>query len=231
MLQSSVLGGSAFRSATRSITGVTASLERRALAWLVVRIPSRIGPDHLTGLAFLAMLAGGGAYAIAGTRPWALWAVNVALAVNWFGDSLDGSLARHRRIERPRYGFYVDHVVDAAGIAVLVLGMAMGGFLSPLGAAAFLAAYFLVSIEAYLAAYCAGRFRLAVLGWGPTELRLALVVANTAAFLMHPHPTVTVAGTMTAIFDPGAAVAVVVLVMIFGASAVRQARDLYRAGT
>jgi phosphatidylglycerophosphate synthase len=219
-----------FAHATRVISGLTARAERRTLGWLVTRIPAGIHSDHLTLVALGAMAVGGIAYALAGSRPWALWLANVALAVNWYGDSLDGTLARHRRVERPRYGFYVDHVVDVVGIAALVSGMAAGGFLSPVVAAAFLATYFLLSIEVYLAAYCVGTFRLSFFGWGPTELRLLLAAGNTAAFALHPSPGVAVLGRSLGLFDPGAVAAAAGLVIVFAVSAARNTRHLYARG-
>ncbi|MGE0039916.1 MAG: CDP-alcohol phosphatidyltransferase family protein [Vicinamibacterales bacterium] len=216
-----------FTHATRIISGLTARAEGRTLAWLVTRIPSGIHSDHLTLLALGAMTAGGVAYAVAGSRPWALWLANLALAVNWYGDSLDGTLARHRRVERPRYGFYVDHVVDVVGIAALVSGMAAGGFLSPVVAASFLAAYFLLSIEVYLAAYCVGTFRLSFFGCGPTELRLLLALGNAATFAFHPSPHLVILGRSVGLYDPGALAAAAGLLVVFAVSAVRNTRILH----
>lgn len=112
-----------------------------------------------------------------------LLAVNVCLAVNWFGDSLDGTVARVRNRQRPRYGFYVDHVVDIFGALALLGGMAVSGRMSPLIAAAVLTAFLFLSIECYLATYTLGEFHLNVGLFGPTELRLLLMVGNL--FLMH----------------------------------------------
>ena len=107
------------------------------------------------------------------SRVWlpALGLVVVALAVNWFGDSLDGTLARVRKHERPRYGFYVDHVLDVVGITMLVGGMALSSFMSPIVALALLVAYLLVSAEVFLATAVNGEFRMSFLSVGPTELR------------------------------------------------------------
>ena len=109
----------------------------------------------------------GCSYWLAGTFPWALWLVNLCLAVNWFGDSLDGTLARVRQQQRPRYGFYVDHVVDAAGAIMLFGGMGLSGYMSPLVALGLAASYFLLNIEVYLATYCLGTFRLSYFKLGP----------------------------------------------------------------
>ena len=115
-------------------------------------------------------------FAVSGTMPAALWGVLVFLALNWFGDSLDGTLARVRGHQRPRYGFYVDHILDTFGTLFVLGGLAMSGYMTPIVAAAFLIAYYVLSIEIYLATYCVGRFRMSFWGWGPTELRILLAV-------------------------------------------------------
>ena len=109
-----------FRDAPREL-GVTASLEKRLLVWLAARIPPSIGSDHLTALGFLALLGAGVLYAASARWPWLLLSVNVALLVNWFGDSLDGTLARYRRIERPMYGYFVDHTTDAISQVIIAM--------------------------------------------------------------------------------------------------------------
>src|SRR6185295_4435789 len=149
-----------------------------------------------------------------------------ALAVNWFGDSLDGTLARVRCQPRPRYGYYVDHVIDLAGTAALISGMAASGLMSPTVALALLAAYFLVSAETYLATHSVGIFRLSFAGIGPTELRILLVVG---AVLAARHPWVTVAGHHALLLDVSGLVTAGGLVLVFAASAIRNARALYLA--
>ena len=114
----------------RELTSLTAEPERRLLLFLAARVPAGIGPDHLTALGLVAMLAAGAAYALSSRWPLLLLAVNVALVANWLGDSLDGTLARYRQRTRPRYGFYVDHMVDAFG-ALLLLGLAASGWIAP----------------------------------------------------------------------------------------------------
>ncbi len=168
----------AFHEAERHLAGLTARAEKRALLWLAPRVPGRVTSDHLTLLGLVSMAACGLLYAASGRWPWLLVLVNVALALNWLGDSLDGTLARHRRVERPRFGFYVDHLVDAFGAVFVLGGLAVSGLMSPLVALGFLVAYFLLSIETYLATYAIGRFKIS---WGPvggTELRILLAALN-----------------------------------------------------
>jgi archaetidylinositol phosphate synthase len=201
--------------------------EKRLLIWLAHRIPAGINSDHLSALGLTAMCAAGLSFAALQLTPWASAGVVLSLAANWFGDSLDGTLARVRDEQRPRYGYYVDHVIDLAGTTCLSAGLAVSGLMSPLMAAVLLAAYLLVSAEAYLATHARGLFRMSFLGFGPTELRLVIAAgAIRAAY----DPTV-LAGRFgpIALFDFGGAIASAALVVVFVASAVRNTRCLYSA--
>ena len=175
--------GRGFRPAIRINNGLLGALEKRFLIWIANRLPQWVNSDHLTVLGLLGMIAAGACYAWSGTYPWMLLAANVCLAINWFGDSLDGTLARVRNRQRPRYGFYVDHVVDIFGALALLGGMALSGRMSPLVAAGVLTAFLFLSIESYLATYAIGEFHLSFGGVGPTELRLLVAIGNL--FLMH----------------------------------------------
>lgn len=175
--------GRGFRPAIRVNNGLLGTIEKRALIWIAHRLPQWINSDHLTALGLLGMIAAGACYSLSNRNSWMLLAVNVCLAINWFGDSLDGTLARVRNRQRPRYGFYVDHVVDIFGALALLGGMALSGRMSPLVAAGVLTAFLFLSIESYLATYTIGEFHLSFGGIGPTELRLLLAIGNF--FLMH----------------------------------------------
>jgi archaetidylinositol phosphate synthase len=171
-----------FKEAPRTL-GLTRDLEKRALLWMAARVPRRIGSDHLTGLGFGAMAAASLAYAGSARYPSLLLVANVLLFVNWVGDSLDGTLARFRGHTRPRYGFYVDHLLDSVASSLLVGGLALSGLVTPLVAGILLVLYLLVSIESYLATYTVGEFKIAHGGVGGTELRLMLVAMNSAVYL------------------------------------------------
>ncbi len=177
-----------FVEARRELNGVTAATERRALAWLVARVPAVVTPDHLTTLGLLAMIGAGACYALAGAHTWMLLLVNVFLALNWLGDSLDGTLARHRRRLRPRYGFYLDHVVDAFGALFVLGGLAASGLAHAGLVALLLTTYYLLSIHVYLLTYAAGTFKISFGPLGGTELRLLLALANLAAFVSPTLP-------------------------------------------
>jgi phosphatidylglycerophosphate synthase len=187
-----------FSEARRELAGLTAPVEKRALAWLASRMPPWTGPDQLTALGLLAMIAAGAAYAASGGAAWLLHVVNLCLLVNWFGDSLDGTLARYRQRTRPRYGFYVDHMVDAIGVLALLGGLALSGHMGRGIAAALLIAYYLLSIHVYLATCVIGTFKLSFGPIGGTELRLLLAAANLALLRW---PVVPLFGREYRLFD------------------------------
>lgn len=159
-----------------------AAAEKRALLWLAARTPERVGPDHLTALGLAAQIGAGMCYALAAfDRLWLLGAI-VFLALNWLGDSLDGTLARVRERQRPRYGFYVDHMVDTFGALALMGGLAASGYMDPWIAAGLLVAFLMLSIQSYLATHALGEFRISFWKFGPTELRILLAAGNLALF-------------------------------------------------
>ena len=214
-----------YKEATRVHTSVLAAAEKRCLVWMAKRLPAWVNSDHLTLLAGLAMLAAGICYWIGPGSSAAMLVAIGMLAVNWFGDSLDGTLARVRHHERPRYGFYVDHVLDVVGILFLLAGFALGGFMSPLIAAGFLIAYYLLMIEIALATHAVGTFRISFWKFGPTELRILLVIGTLQIMRT---PFITVAGERLLLFDVGGVIAIAALTITFIASAVRNGRLLYR---
>src|SRR5512136_639984 len=175
----------------RVLTGLLASAEKRCLVWMAKRMPAWVTADHLTALGALAMLAAGLSYWLARWHPVGLVLVIFWLAVNWFGDSLDGTLARVRNHLRPRYGFYLDHVVDMFGQFFLVGGMALSGYMHPLIALGLIIVFYMLSIEAYLATHTRGRFRMSFWGFGPTELRVIIAIGNVRLLF---SPTSTLFG-------------------------------------
>ena len=214
-----------FKTAERIQQALTAKLERRVLVWMAERMPAGINSDHLTAIGFAAQFLGGVTYALAGQSPRWLIATNVCIALNWFGDSLDGTLARVRNQQRPRYGFYVDHVIDTFGAAFLMGGLAISGYLHWTVAAAMLVAFLMCSIEVYLATYTLGRFQLSYGKFGPTEIRIALCIGNIV--LMY-KPWVHFFGHYVRPFDVGGTIAAVIMLAIMVASVIRHTRQLYR---
>ena len=215
-----------YRNPTRVLTSVLAPLEKRVLLWMAVRMPPWVHSDHLTGLALAAMLGAGLSFWLASVTPIGLVLVAVCLAVNWFGDSLDGTLARVRHHERPRYGFYVDHVVDLFGTLFLLAGLAISGYMAPLLAVALLAVYFMLSAEIYLATHTIGRFTMSMFRIGPTELRILLAVGT---LMLAVRPTVDLFGQTVRLFDVGGVCAIAGLLVALVVSAVSNTRTLYRA--
>jgi phosphatidylglycerophosphate synthase len=214
-----------FKEATRELQGLTAGVEKRVLLWLAARTPAAIGPDHLTLLGLVAMALAGVCYAVSGpNRTW-LHAVNVCLALNWLGDSLDGSLARFRNRLRPRYGFYVDHLVDAFGALFLLAGLGASGLMSERVAAALLVAYLLLNVNIYLATYTLGSFKISYGLVGGTELRLLLALGNLAALRF---PRVSVGGRELLLFDIAGIAGTLGLVVTLLVSSFRNTRTLYQ---
>ncbi len=211
----------------RENLGVLARVEKRVLIWIAERLPDAVNSDHLSALGLVGIGAAGLAFASFSVTKWSAVAVVFSLAVNWFGDSLDGTVARVRSQQRPRYGFYVDHVIDIAGTTLLLAGMACSGLMSPLLASGVLAAYLLVSAESYLATHAAGVFRMSFAGVGPTELRILLAIGALKASV---SPWISVAGAdPVRLFDVGAMVAIPGLACAFMVSCFRNARALYIA--
>jgi len=211
---------------TREHRSFLAVIEKRALIAIAGRLPAAIHSDHLTALALLAMATAGAGFALARWDVRSLWVVVVALALNWFGDSLDGTVARVRKVERPRYGFYVDHVLDIVGATLLFAGLAASGFMTPMIALAMLVAYLLVSGEVFLATSVHGVFRMSFSGVGPTELRILLAIGAIALF-RDPH--VELGGLVRLrLFDFGGLIAIAGMVVALTVNVVRNARALAR---
>jgi phosphatidylglycerophosphate synthase len=215
-----------FQEALRLHAAVTASAEKKLLITIAQRLPRWINSDHLTGLGFVALLGAGASYGYARTSDIGLWLVIVCLAVNWFGDSLDGTVARVRNQQRPRYGFYIDHMLDALGLIALMGGMATSGYLSWAVASAVLITYLTLCIEVYLATYTLREFRVSFVGFGPTELRIVVTIGNLA--LLYGFRTGWTPFGRFPIFDIGGVVATIGLAMILLTTIGRHAVQLYR---
>lgn len=184
----------------------TAVPERRVLLWLAERMPTPIGPDHLTALGLASQMGAGVCYALAARNRYALLGVIACLALNWLGDSLDGTLARVRRRQRPRYGFYVDHIVDSFGALALMGGLALSSYMHPRIATGLLVAFLMLSIQSYLATHALGEFHLSFWRFGPTELRILLAIGNLALLW---KPVVHLLGGEYRLFDVGGVVGLV----------------------
>lgn len=164
--------------------------EKKVLLWLAPRMPAWVVPDTLTGVGLFASVLIFASYALTYFDKGFLWLASFGFVIQWFGDSLDGTLARFRKIERPRYGFYIDHIIDSISEVLIFIGLGLSPFLRFDLALLALIAYLLGSIYVYLATYVNGVFRISYSGISPTEMRLIAVVTNTIVFFVG-NPIVT----------------------------------------
>ena len=217
-----------FQPANRSNVSVLSKVEKRTLIWIAERLPAWVHSDHLTALGFTSLAATGLVYWNARMNRGLLALAVVLLAVNWFGDSLDGTLARVRNRQRPRYGFYVDHVLDALGTFILMSGLAFSGYMTPAIAYAFLIVYLLLSIEVYLATYTIGTFHLSFWSFGPTELRVLLATGSLVAIW---HPYALFPGRSFLLFDIGFGIGTLGMSAVLIYAVVRHTTALYKLET
>jgi archaetidylinositol phosphate synthase len=203
----------------------TAGLEKRVLVWLAERAPERIGPDHLTALGLASQVGAGAFYAFAAYSRYALLGVVACLILNWLGDSLDGTVARVRQRLRPRYGFYVDHMVDSVGALALMGGLAISGYMHPWIAAGLLVGFLMLSIQSYLATHALGEFRLSFWRFGPTEIRILLAFGNLVLLI---KPVVRLLGARYRLFDVGGVIAIAGMALMVVVFTLQNTIRLYR---
>ena len=215
-----------FRDARRIQQSFLAAGEKKFLIWLASRTPLWLNSDHLTLIGLLAMAGAGFGYWWSKTNSSGLLLVIACLALNWLGDSLDGTLARFRNHCRPRYGFYVDHIVDAFSAFFLLGGLGLSGYMAPNVALGLLIVYLLLSIEVYLATYTLGEFKISYFKMGPTELRLLLCVGNLFAYFW--KSSVHLMGRSYRLFSIGGTIGISGIVLILLISAIQHSIKLYR---
>jgi archaetidylinositol phosphate synthase len=218
-----------FQQAQRVHGSILARSEKRLLIWLAEHSPKWLNSDHLTLLGLFAMALAGTAYALSSRSPLWLWGANLGIFLNWLGDSMDGTLARVRNAQRPKYGFYVDHVVDAICATMMLIGLGLSPWMSFPVAIALLIVYLLLAIESYLATYTIGDFHISHFGFGPTELRILLVVGNL--FLLGRGGWADIAGQRYLMFDVGGVIGAACLGITFLIIAWRNTLRLYREET
>jgi archaetidylinositol phosphate synthase len=214
-----------FANARRVNRSLTAAAEKRVLVWMAARAPRWVTSDQLTILGLGAQIGAGVCYGLARYNQYALLGVIVCLVLNWLGDSLDGTLARVRQQQRPRYGFYVDHMVDIFGAVALMCGLGYSGFLHWQTAVAMLVAFLLLAGESYLATYTLSCFQLSQGIFGPTEIRILLIIGNLA-LLRSPYSTVL--GHRILLFDLGGTIAAIGMFAMALIVTMRHTAQLYR---
>jgi archaetidylinositol phosphate synthase len=217
--------GVRFHTARRVNESLTASLEGRVLVWMAERAPEWLTSDQLTVLGLAAQFGAGIAYAMARFHRSALLLVIFCVLLNWIGDSLDGTLARVRRQQRPRYGFYVDHMVDIVGSIALMCGMGFSGFVHWQIAIAMLIAFIVLAAESFLATYTLSCFQLSQGIFGPTEIRILMILGNLALLR---SPFATVLGHRMLLFDVGGTIAVIGMAVMAVSVTLRHTAQLYR---
>jgi len=214
-----------FKEAKRIQQSFLAGIEKKTLIWLAARTPSWINSDHLTVLGLLAMAGAGAGYWWASVNRAGLIVVIVCLALNWLGDSLDGTLARYRDCSRPRYGFYVDHIVDAFSAFFLLGGLGLSGYMAPVVALGLLVAYLMLSVEVYLTTYTLGDFKISYFKMGPTELRLLLSIGNIVLLF---KSVAHIAGRSYRLMSVAGTIGISGMALIMVISAIHNTMRLYR---
>ncbi len=214
-----------FVGATRLQESLVAPAEKQILIWLAERTPAWINSDHLTLLGFVSQCFVGICYALSRLNADMLIVGVACIALNWLGDSLDGTLARIRNRQRPRYGFYVDHISDTIAAFFLIAGLALSGYVHPVIAFGMLIAFLMLSIESYLATYTLGKFRLSYWIFGPTEIRILLAVGNLALLR---NPTVGLFNRRVLLFDLGGLIAILGMSTMLIISTIRHTAALYQ---
>lgn len=222
---STMASSSGFATARRVNRSLTAGLEKRALMWMAERAPRWVTSDQLTALGLIAQIGAGGFYVLSAYNQYGLLGVIACIVLNWFGDSMDGTLARVRNQQRPRYGFYVDHMVDILGATALMCGLGLSGFVHWPVAIAMLVAFLLLSAESYLATYTLSRFEMSQGVFGPTEIRILLIIGNLA-LLRSPYATLF--GHRYLLFDVGGVIATAAMAAMALMITVRHTAELYR---
>ncbi len=198
----------------RNYEFVLARFERYVLPRLAAAMPKWVKPDHMTVLGLIASTGIAIAYVLTNRQENWLWAVNALLVVQWFGDSLDGNLARYRKAERPRYGYYLDHLTDAYSTLMIGLGLGLSPYMLLSVGLAIVIAYLILSINVYLETHVFGEFTFSYGKLGPTEVRVLLIILNTAAFFGDEFRFQLLGIGMTVFDIIGAAAALAMLVLL-----------------
>ena len=204
-------------------------LERPALRWLAAHMPAWVTPDICTAIGVLGALLTMFSYGLSNYSPNFLWLASLGFVINWFGDSLDGTLARYRRVERPRYGFYIDHITDVVCQVMIFLGLGLTPYVSLNVACLALIGYLLLSVLVYVRTYVAGEFKISYGRLGPTESRALAVLLNTAIYFFGLQ-NIVFGQEIFSIYDIPVAALAVLLLSFFLNTATREARRLAALG-
>lgn len=199
-----------------------APLERPALKWFAVNMPAWVNPDILTFVGIIGALLTFTGYLMSNYRAEFLWLASLGFVINWFGDSLDGTLARHRQIERPKYGFFVDHTVDAFNEVIIVIGLGLSPYINFSVACLALIGYLLMSVLVYIRTYINGIFQLSYGKFGPTEVRVILILMNATMFYLG-IPEVDLPWGLTTVYDIPISIISLILGILFTTGSIQNA--------
>ena len=200
-------------------------LERPALQWLAAHMPAWMTPDILTGIGTFGAVLIAVSYWLTNYSEWFLWLASLGFVINWFGDSLDGTLARYRKIERPKYGFFIDHTVDALNETIIFLGFGLSSYLSFEIACLALIGYLLMSVLVYVTTAVSGVFKISYGKLGPTEIRAIAILINIFIFFVG-NPSINLPTGRTTLVDLAVLIVALALFFIFIGSSFLQARQL-----
>lgn len=204
-------------------------LERPALHWLAAHMPAWVTPDICTAIGVLGVLLTMISYGLSNYNPNYLWLASLGLVINWYGDSLDGTLARYRDIERPRYGFYIDHTTDVVSQVMIFLGLGLTPYVSFNIACLALISYMMLSVLVYVRTYVVGEFKISYGRLGPTEGRALAVLLNTSMYFFGLQNIVFGHRTFS-IYDIFVAAIALLLLGFFMNTTIREARRLAALG-
>ncbi len=206
-------------------------LERPALQWLAAKAPAWATPDTMTLIGIIRSVMIFASYCLTNLENgrWFLWLASLGFIINWYGDSLDGTLARYRKIERPKYGFFVAHIVDAFSELLILLGLGLTPYIKFEVACLALIGYLLLSVLVYIRTYVDGVFQISYGKIGPTEVRVLLIIINTLLFFFG-NPVIELPFGAAGIFDLVVGAVAVILFLIFTGQALQKTRELYKLG-
>lgn len=210
------------KKAERVIDTFTGPWERKILRKLALALPEKITPDHLTVLGLFSSLLSGAAYLLTWYSHWWLFLASFGFVLNWYADSLDGTLARVRHIERERYGYFVDHLADAFTTVVICLGFGLSPLMRIEIALMLAIGYLLLNVYVHVCAYTHGEFRISYMKFGPTEVRLAIILTNTILFFWDGKVLEFRGGYLT-LMDLGGLLFILVFIGIFAAMSIKTA--------
>lgn len=183
-------------------TSFLSAVEKRILVKMAKKLPDWVNSDHLTFIGFTGAVVTAVAYVLSNLDIRFLWLASFGLVINWYGDSLDGTLARVRNTQRPVYGFFIDHNIDAVTISLMCIGAGLSPIVSLSIALLILAGYLVLSIFTYINAHLKGEFKISYGLFGPTEFRLIVIIINTMfIYLPLQRPLLSIAGRMFSLVD------------------------------